>query len=144
MRVWTISVLLLFAVSTPAYTIKEQTLQELIDRAQSARVDDRPGLYLEIMERQLKAADELYGEGKVNAASEALNDVVTYSDKARDSAIAVPKKLKNTEIAFRKSAARLRDIKRTLNFDDQAPVQSAVDHLERSRTEMLSHMFDKN
>ena len=144
MRLRIISLLVLLMASSLVFAFKEQSVQELIARAESARLEDRPGLYLEIMEKQLKAADELYGDGKVNDATQALNDVVTYSDKARDAAIAVPKKLKGMEIAFRKGAAKLRDLKRTLNFDDQAPVQSAVDHLERSRTEMLSHMFEKN
>jgi hypothetical protein len=40
-------------------------------------------------------------------------------------------------------AAKLRDIKRSLNFDDQAPVQAAADRLENLRTDLLSHMFGK-
>jgi hypothetical protein len=69
--------------------------------------------------------------------------VATYSEKAHDAAIQSGKKLKNTEIDFRKMSAKLRDIKRTLNFDDQAPVQAAADRLESLRTDLLSHMFGK-
>jgi len=100
-------------------------------------------LCVEIAERQLKSADELYTAGKVDDARTALQDVVTYSEKAHDAAIQSGKKVKNTEIAFRKMAAKLRDIKRSVNFDDQAPVQAAADRLESLRTDLLSHMFGK-
>ena len=103
-----------------AFAYKTETLQELMARAESARVEDRPALCLEIAERQLKSADELYTAGKVDDAQAALKDVVTYSEKAHDAAIQSGKKVKNAEIAFRKMAAKLRDIKRSLNFDDQA------------------------
>jgi hypothetical protein len=130
-------------ISFLAFAYKTETLQELIARAGSARVEDQPALYLEIAERQLKSADELYTGGKVDDARAAVKDVVTYSEKAHDSAIQSGKKLKNAEISFRKMAAKLRDIKRSLNFDDQAPVQAAAERLEALRTDLLSHMFGK-
>ncbi len=39
---------------------------------------------------------------------------------------------------------RLSDIKRTLPFDNQALVQSAIDTLDKMRSDLLSHMFGKN
>ncbi len=133
----------LLASSLAAFASKPETLQDLIARAESARVDDRPGLYIEIAERQLKSADEFYTAGKVDYARTAVNDVVTYSEKAHDAATQSGKKLKNVEIAFRKMAGRLRDIKRGLNFEDQPPVQAAADRLENLRTDLLSRMFGK-
>ena len=133
----------LLATSCLAFAYKTETLQELIARAQSAKVEDQPALYVDIAERQLKAADELYTGGKIDDARTAVQDVVTYSERAHDAAIQSGKKLKNTEIAFRKMAAKLRDIKRSLNFDDQAPLQTAADRLESLRTDLLSHMFGK-
>jgi hypothetical protein len=138
----TIAVVLL-ATSWSAFAYKTETLQELIARAASAKVEDQPALYVDIAERQLKSADELYTAGKVDDARTAVQDVVTYSEKAHDAAIQSGKKLKNTEIAFRKMAAKLRDIKRSVNFDDQAPLQTAADRLENLRTDLLSHMFGK-
>jgi hypothetical protein len=41
-------------------------------------------------------------------------------------------------------ANKLRDMKHTLNFEDQAPVQEAIDHLERVRTDLLARMFGSN
>jgi polyhydroxyalkanoate synthesis regulator phasin len=134
---------ILLATSVLAFAYKTETLQELMARADSAKVEDRPALCVEIAERQLKSADELYTAGKIDDARAAVQDVVTYSEKAHDAAIQSGKKVKNTEIAFRKMAAKLRDIKRSLNFDDQAPVQAAADRLESLRTDLLSHMFGK-
>jgi hypothetical protein len=133
----------LLATSFLALAYKTETLQELIAREQSARVEDRPALCLEIAERQLKSADELYTAGKIDDAQVAVKDVVIYSEKAHDAAIQSGKKVKNAEIDLRKMAAKLRDIKRSLNFDDQAPVQAAADRLESLRTDLLTHMFGK-
>jgi len=143
MRLQTTIAAVFLATSLLSLAYKTETLQELIARAESAKVEDRPALCVEIAERQLKSADELYTAGKVDDARTALQDVVTYSEKAHDAAIQSGKKVKNTEIALRKMAAKLRDIKRSLNFEDQAPVQAAADRLESLRTDLLSHMFGK-
>jgi polyhydroxyalkanoate synthesis regulator phasin len=138
-----ITVLAVLFATSLAFASKTGTLEELIARAESARLEDRPALYIEIAERQLKSANELYTAGKVDDARAAVQDVVTYSEKAHDAAIQSGKRVKNTEIDFRKMANKLRDIKRSLNFDDQAPVQAAAERLEALRTDLLSHMFGK-
>jgi hypothetical protein len=139
--VFTLVVILMVAIASAA--AKEQTLQELIARANSASVKDQPALFIEIAERQLKSARDLYDSGKVNDARAAIADVVEYSEKAHDAAVQSGKKLKQTEMASRKMSHRLRDIKRTLNFEDQAPVQAAADRLERLAEDLLNHMFGK-
>ncbi|MBV9574065.1 MAG: hypothetical protein JOY93_08420, partial [Acidobacteriales bacterium] len=58
-----------------------------------------------------------------------------------DAATKSGKHLKDTEIALRKMAAKLRDIKRIASLEDQRQVQEATDHLEQVRTDLLSHMF---
>jgi hypothetical protein len=143
MRIRIIILAIFVASSLAAVAHKEETLAELIARAESSKLDDRPRLYTEIGRRQVKAADQLYSDGKVEEGRAAVSDVVQYSDKARDAATQSGKKLKDTEIAVRKMVARLRDIKRTLAFEYQAPVQEAIDHLEQVRTELLSQMFGK-
>jgi hypothetical protein len=100
-------------------------------------------LYVEIAQAQLTAAVEGYKAGKTEQARAAVDDVVLYAGKARDASIQSGKRLKNTEIGVRKMAEKLRDLRRTLNFDDQAPVQKAADQLESMRSELLSRMFSK-
>ena len=143
MRIRIVILAVFLASSLLVFAHKEETLAELITRAESSKLDDRPHLYTEIARRQVKAADELYAAGKPEEARAAVRDVVEYSDKASDAATHSGKKLKDTEIAVRKMVARLRDIKRTVAFEDQAPIEEAVDHLEQVRTQLLSQMFGK-
>jgi hypothetical protein len=38
---------------------------------------------------------------------------------------------------------KFRDVKRTVAFEDQAPIQQTMDELEKMRTDLLSAMFGK-
>lgn len=122
---------------------KEESADELQSRSDSSRSEDRPALCIQIAQSQLRNADTLYTEGKAEQARAAVADVVTYSQKARDAAIQSRKHMKNTEIAVRKMAEKLRDIKRNLNFEDQPPVERAIASLEDVRTVLLKEMFKK-
>lgn len=136
--------LTLALLALPAVAVANgESIPQLISRAEAARLEDRPQIYAEIAQRQLRNADQLYNDGKAEQAQAAVKDVVTYSDKATDAATKSGKKLKNTEIAVRRMAEKLRDIKRSLSFEDQPPVQSAIEHLEGLRTELLNRMFGK-
>jgi NhaP-type Na+/H+ and K+/H+ antiporter len=143
MRLFIVAVALLLACPL-ALLGKEETLEEMIQHAHSAELKDQPELYIKIARHELKAADKLYSSSNSDAAREAVNDIVEFSAKAADAAIQSGKRLKNTEIDIRKLAEKLLDIKRTLIFDDQAPVQTAADKLEEMRSRLLNHMFGKN
>ena len=142
MRYWSILVAILLTMAS-SWAKKEETLEQLKTRAESANLEERASVCVEIAERQLTNADKLYTEGNAERARAAVNDVVTYTEKARDAATQSGKRLKPTEIAVRKMAHRLSDIRRTLNFEDQPPVQEAIEHLEKIRTELLGKMFGK-
>lgn len=129
--------------STVLAAAKDETLAGLKARADSARPEDRPPLYVEIAHSQLRNADKLYNDGNVEQARAAVEDIVTYSEKARDSATQSKKHLKNVEISVRKMAEKLRDIRRTLNLEDQPPVDAAIRRLEDIRTTLLEAMFRK-
>jgi hypothetical protein len=135
--------MLLFAL-VAAGSAADETLDGLKTRAQNALPQDRPHLCIQVAELQLRSADKLYRDGDVEQARAAVDDIVLYSEKARDSATETRKHLKNVEIAARKMAERLRDIKRTLAFEDQAPVEYAVQRLEEIRTSLLQQMFSKD
>ncbi len=143
MRKWSVLFAIVLAGSLAALASQDEKLDKLIARAEAARLEERPGLYAEIAQRQVETADKLYATGDVETARRAVSDVVMYSDKARDASTRTGKRLKQTEIAVRKMAAKLRDIQHSLAFEDQAPVQSAVDDLEKMRTDLLAHMFGK-
>jgi hypothetical protein len=133
----------LAAFAVPAFGAKDESLDQLIARAESARPEDRPALYLEIAHQKAEAADKLYQAGNAEAGNAAMRDVLAFSKKATDASIDTGKKLKNTEIGLRKMAEKFRDIKRTVAFEDQAPIQQTMDELEKMRTDLLSAMFGK-
>src|SRR5271157_3247169 len=132
---------LLLALASAYGAAKDDPVDELKARFESARPEDRPDLAIEIARHQLRNADKLYTEGKVDQARAAVDDIVAYSEKARDAALQTKKHLKNVEIEARKMAEKLRDIKRTLAFEDQPPVEQAIRRLEDIRTTLLKEMF---
>lgn len=142
-NVRTVFLIALLVASFATWALKDETLEELMARADRANIEDRPALCIEVAQRQLKSADELYRAGDTNKAKAAINEVVAYSQEAHDASAQTGKRLKNTEIALRKMAEKLRDIKSTLNYADQAPVQAAANKLEAMRTDLLSRMFGK-
>ncbi len=135
---------LLIAVVSVCGAAKEETLDQLKTKFASARPEDRPDLGIRIARAQLRNADQLYSNGHVEQARAAVDDIVSYSEKARDAAMLSNKRLKNVEIDVRKIADKLRDIKRTLAFEDQPPVEQAIHHLEDVRTTLLQAMFAKD
>jgi hypothetical protein len=144
MRTWLTIFTLTLSVAVSYALPKELSLEELKARAQHAKPDERSNLCIQIAERQVEAADKFFTDGKVEEAESAIRDVVSYSEQASQAAGQTGHRLKNTEIAMRRMAHRLADIKRTLPFEDQASVQAAVDTLDKIRTDLLSRMFGKN
>ena len=132
-----------FALAAATMAARDESVEELKSRVQNAAPQDRPKLCVQIAELQLRNADKLYRNGDVELARAAVADIVSYSEQARDSATETKKHLKNVEIAVRKMAERLRDIKRTLSIEDQAPVEHAIQELEEIRTSLLQQMFSK-
>jgi hypothetical protein len=137
-------IMLLLALASAYGAAADETVDELKARFESAHLEDRPELGIRIARHQLRNADKLYSDGKVDQASADVEDIVAYAEKARDSATQSKKHLKNVEIDVRKIAEKLRDIKRTLAFEDQPPVESAIRRLEDIRTTLLKEMFAKD
>jgi hypothetical protein len=144
MRPLTISILFITFTLTLCAAVKDETVAELKSRLENAHPDERPELCVRIAQHQLRDADTLYRDGNVAQAGAAIEDIVTYSEKARDAATQTKKHLKNVEIDVRKMAEKLRDIKRTLVFEDQPPVEQAIRRLEDVRTTLLKEMFAKD
>jgi hypothetical protein len=143
MRIRVTIFVLLAVVSLASFGRADDALAQQIARADAAPPGERPALYIHIARQQADVADKLYQQGDAEAGNKALNDVVTYAGKASEAAAATGKRLKDTEIAVRKMSEKFRDVKRTLPFEDQAPVQQAIDSLEKMRTDLLAVMFGK-
>jgi soluble cytochrome b562 len=140
MRAVTLTLILLLAAGVMR-AATEETVDQLKARLPSASAENRAEISLRIAQLQLRAADKLYGEGHLEEARAAVADIADYCEKARDSALQSRKHVKAVEINARKMADKLRDIKRTLAFEDQAPVDQAIRRLEDIRTTLLKEMF---
>jgi hypothetical protein len=122
---------------------EQPTLEELKERVADASISERPGLCIHIAERQLDAADRYYVAGDSDQAKAALADVVAYSELARDSAIQSHKHEKQSEIAIRKMARKLADMKHAVSHEEQEQVESTIVRLQRIRDDLLVAMFPK-
>ena len=120
---------------------KDESVEDLKARVASSSPEQRVGLCIEIASKQLSGADKLYTDGKSEEAQAALKDVVSYAGQATEAATQTGKKLKRAEIEVRRMAHKLRDMKRSAVFEDQAAIQDAVDRMENMRTELLAKMF---
>jgi hypothetical protein len=134
---------ILFAAVAGVSAAREQSIDDLKSHARNAQPQDRPGLCMQIAEHQLRNADKLYRDGDSEQAHLAIDDIIAYSEQARESAVATKKHLKNVEISVRKIAEKLRDVKRSVSIEDQPVVQHAVERLEDIRTTLLKQMFSK-
>jgi hypothetical protein len=133
--------ILLLAICCACGVAKDETVAELKARFESAHLEDRADLGIRIAFAELRSADKLYQESNVEQAQAAVGEVVSYAEKAGDAATQTKKRLKNVEIDVRKMADKLRDIKRTVAFEDQSPIDQAVHRLEDLRTALLKEMF---
>ncbi len=137
------TVLSTLAVASTVIAREQPTLEELKERVATASISDRPALCIHISEWQLDAADRLYTAGDSEKAKAALADVAAFSELARDYSIQSHKHEKQSEIAIRKMARKLADLKHTVSHEDQEQVQTTIDRLQRIRDDLLAAMFPK-
>lgn len=133
--------MILFFLGVGAAAKKEESLEQLAAQAKAAQPDKQPDLYMEIAQREMKAADDALKAGNSDDFLARLQDVVTYCDSAHAAALQYPKHVKNTEIRIRRISTHLREVKFNADFDDQPKVQKAIDQLETFRTELFQRMF---
>lgn len=147
LRCWPVAALgLVLAMLAMPSTVAgggQSTLEELKGRVADASISDRPVLCIHIAERQLDAANKFYDAGDSEQAKAALVDVVAFSELARDYAIQSHRHEKQSEIAIRKMARKLADMKHSVSHEDQQQVESAIERLQRIRDDLLAAMFPK-
>lgn len=111
---------------------------------EQARREGQPRLYAEVVRRQVEVANDLYTAGEVEKAEATINEIVSFADKCLESAQARKgRNLKSTELTLYKAGRRLEEVRRSLNFDDQPKVKTAVDAIEKARRGLLAIMFTK-
>jgi hypothetical protein len=140
MRVF-VTILVLIAAAASFASDKNETLEQLKARAESAEGKHQIELLTEIAEHQSKAADEAYNAGNVEQARAAIDDVADYGVRAAKEATNTGKRMKQTEISLRKIADRLDTISKSVDVDERPPVKEAIKKLEAARNDLLFRMF---
>ena len=133
-------VICLLVATAVSVAKSDQSLEQLIARANTAK-PERPELYLEVANRELKAALDAYKASRLEQGHAALQEIVSYSDKAHAVVLRSGKRLPQTEIGIRRISARLRDLKLNVEAEQQPPIDAAILKLEGFRTELLKSMF---
>ncbi len=145
LRIWGAVTLIavLAAITAEAAPSNDLTVDQLKAKLSSTSTGDRPHLCVQIAQKQLAEADKEYAASDFEKGQAALTDVVAYSELARDYAIQSHKYQKQSEIAVRAMARKLTELMHSLGHDDQAPVQDALNRLQRVRDDLLMAMFPK-
>src|SRR5690349_6399643 len=100
MRHTHLALIVVLACVAGLYASKNETLQQILERAKTTKPSEQVSLYLEAAQHQLAAADQFFTDGKVDEAQAAIKDVVTYCGDAAKATLQSHKKLTNTEIAI--------------------------------------------
>jgi exonuclease VII small subunit len=145
MRIRALAIVIFLLVSGVLLCARqEESVDQLIARADAAAPKQQADLYIQVADRELKSTLASYKANQIDAARASLAQVVKYADKGHSAAIKSDKKLKHAEIKIRQISDHLRDLKFDLDPDDQPLVQAAVDKLESFRTDLLHSMFGAN
>ena len=134
--------LVLLSLTATSFARKQETLQELVARAEAEKPDHQPKLYMEAADRQRKAAVEAMNAGRTDDLLADLKDVVKFSDKAHAIAIRLNKHLKDTEIRIRKISTHLKETKLDAGVDVQPAVQAAIDQLGQMIVQIGEHLLE--
>jgi len=122
---------------------KDESIAEMKARVDAARPEEQISLSIKIAHKQLDAIAEAAKTNNADAFHTAVADLLIYAGKASGTSLQIDKKVKNTEISLRKIAEKLRDLKRSADFEEQAPLEDASERVENMRTQLLSRMFGK-
>jgi uncharacterized tellurite resistance protein B-like protein len=134
-------VLVFLVIAACTCAVAEDDLGQLKQRAATTTGGDEAKLCVDIARLELKEADTDYNAGEMDKAAAALANIVTYSEQAAQAALASGKNLKHTELALRGISGKLSDIRRNVDFEQRAQLQTAVDRIENLRTELLQGIF---
>src|SRR5579871_6819357 len=76
---------------------QEETVPQLMAKADAASSGQQADLCMEVAEREVKLAVEAYKTNKIDDGRDSLQQIVKYADKGRTAAMQSGKRLKHTE-----------------------------------------------
>jgi hypothetical protein len=138
-----VPVIILLAGVLAAAAKPTENLDALKQRIEHASLADQAKLAVQVAREQLQHAGDLYKAGDNQNARLALEDVATYGVRAANASAESRKHMKYTEIAVRELSYRLAEIEKNVDFDEQAPIKSAIKRIDKAHTDLLFRMFAK-
>ena len=127
----------------PVQKPAEAEVARLKDKADKMKDEDRGYTYSEICLQLAEQANEQYNDGEPDKAVASVQELVSYAEKVIDIAKQKDKKAKQSEINIRKCSRRLEEIRRTVNLEDQPPLEVAIKRLDNLREDLLKVIFRK-
>ncbi len=110
-------------------------------RADHASERDRCYANVEVVRNLVEVANEQFIAGYAEQGQKTVKEAGEYSERAKEASRHSDHKLKQAEITLRKAQRRLDDLKKTLAFEDRAPVDVVVKQIEDDRQELLHQLF---
>jgi hypothetical protein len=138
MRAQAVKIAVLVLCIATAAAAREESVESLKAKAQR---EGHPRLYAEVVRLQVEVANDYYTSGELEKAQDVISEIVTLAEKVVETAQKNPRSLKATELTLSKAGRRLEDVRRSLAFDDQPPVKTAVSAIEKARRNLLDLMF---
>ena len=118
-----------------------EELERAKAKAEHASERDRCYENVEVVRALVEVANEQFGVGDADQAQKTVKETATYADRAREASQHSGHKLKQAEITLRKAQRRLDDLRHTLTFEDQGPVEAVLKQLEVDRQEILHQVM---
>ncbi len=142
MRKLLILVMLAAAVPCIAADKPQETLDQLQARAASADKKKQVDLYMDLAQRQLESANDIYNSN-VDQAKKLFDASAKAAVMAAQASLESNHKLKRTEIRLRELSFHMSDIRKTWAFEDRAPLDPLIQSVEAARNKLLDRMFQK-
>ena len=95
----------------------------------------------ELVRELVEQFDTQMGASKLEPAQQALTDIGTYADKARDGAKNTHHKLKQAELTLHKASRRLADIAQSSAVENRDAIMAIVKRIEAADDEVLNQLF---
>src|SRR5579864_8361636 len=122
-------------------SLHKHSIAELQAKIEKTHEQDRAQHYAELAHALVDKANEQFTANDFDAGYATIKQVVEYAKKSTDLAVQNEKHIKNVEIELRETSRRLLEIKKSLNSDDQPPLASASESIEKMRLQIFDAMF---
>jgi len=125
-------------------TPEQQTTARIEELKQKVARDSEKDLCIDAAELVRELVEEFEVQmhaGRLEPAQQALTDIGTYADKARDGSKNTHHKLKQAELTLHKASRRLADIAQSSAVENRPAIMAVVKRIEAADDEILNQIF---